>query len=162
LKARRSEIDSLINLLLYSFREGKNLPFTIPTKTCPDLKPSKHLKIKSCRKRHSEIVVESYIPEEKKYRLLYYGMHTSKDVYKFDQEQEVVKQIIKKSMVKKKFNHRTLLEVRTLKKLLKKNDDKRTLGIYIRVSVKEKKSIVFKAKNRNQEISDYIRMKLFS
>lgn len=102
------------------------------------------------------------MPEEKKYRLLYYGMHTSKNVYKFDQEEDVVKQIIKKSMLKQKIRGRALLEVRTLKKLLKKNDDKRTLGVYIRVSVKEKKSILFKAQNRGLEVSDYIRMKLFS
>lgn len=162
MKARRSEIDSLINLLLHSFRNGKNLPFIIPTKTCPDLKPSKNLKRKYCRKKHSEIIVDSYMPEEKKYRLLYYGMHTSKNVYKFDQEEDVVKQIIKKSMLKQKIRGRALLEVRTLKKLLKKNDDKRTLGVYIRVSVKEKKSILFKAQNRGLEVSDYIRMKLFS
>lgn len=150
-------------MLLYSFKNGKNLPFTIPTKTCPDLRPSKNLKGKKCKKRHSEIVVESYLIEEKKYRLLYYGMHTSNDVYKFDQEQEIVKQIIKKSMFKKKYNHRALLEVRIIKKLIDEtNADKKPIWRTFRITEKQNLSLIAKAKKRNLEISDYIRMKLFS
>lgn len=162
LKQRKTEIDSLINLLLYSFRNGNNLPFTIPTKTCPDLKPSKKEKRKPCRKRHSEIIVESYLPEEKKYRLLYYGMHSSKDVFTFDQNEDMVKIIIRKSIMRKKYGGKTLLEVRNVKKLLMKKDIVRTKLITFRVSEKEKKSIIAKAEKRNLEISDYIRMKLFS
>ena len=163
MKARRSEINSLVSLLLYSFRNGKNLPFTIPTKTCPDLNPSKHLRKKSCRKRHSEIVVSSYDPKEKKYRLLYYGMHTSKNVYKFDQEEEIVSQIIKKSITKKIYNHKALLEVKKLKKLVKVADDEQKLKFRsFRISEKQDKSLIAKAKNRGLEVSDYIRMKLFT
>ncbi len=162
MKARRSEIDSVINMLLYSFRNGNNIPFMIPTQTCPDLKPSKIGNRKSCKKHHSEIVVESYVPEEKNYRLLYYGMHTVKGVYTFDQSPEMVKQIIKKSLLKKKYAGKTLLEIRNVKKLLKKIDIDRTKLIAFRVSDKEKKSIIAKAEKRNLEISDYIRMKLFS
>ena len=162
MKARRSEIDSMINLLLYSFRNGKNLPFTIPTKSCPDLKPSKKEKRKSCKKRPSEIVIESYLSEEKKFHLKYYGMHTAKDVYEFDQDQLLVKQMIKNSLKKKKYGGKTLLEIRNVKKLLKKIDTDRIKQINFRLSEKEKKSIIAKAEKRNLEISDYIRMKLFS
>ncbi len=161
MKARRSEIDSVVKLLLYSFRNDHNLPFVIPTKTCPDLKPSRKEKRRACRKKHSEIVVEKFLPETKQYRCLYYGMHTTDKPDVFDQEEDIVKMMIKRSLKKKKYGGKTLLEIRKLKKLLKKTEVNRTLGIFIRVSVKEKKSIVDKAKNRDLETSDYIRMKLF-
>jgi len=89
-------------------------------------------------------------------------MHTSKDVYKFDQEELVVKNIIKQSLLKKKYAGRTMLEIRVLKKLVKKNEIVRTKQINVRFSDKEKKSIVAKANKRDQAVSDYIRMKLFS
>lgn len=162
MKARRTEIDSLINLLLYSFRNGDNLPFVIPTKTCPDLKPSKKLKKRKCKKRHSEIVVQAYLPTEKMYRCLYYSMHEPKNIDQFDQQEEIVKSILKRSLTKKKYGGRTLLEVRRLKKILDKNQPERHKKITFRVSIKEWKSIHSKADNRGLEISDYIRMKLFS
>ena len=152
----------MVNLLLYSFRNGHNLPFKIPTKTCPDLRPSKKEKKRACRKKHSEIVVEKYLPEKKQYRCLFYGMHSTAKPDQFDQEESLVKMIIKRSMKKKKYGGKTLLEIRKLKKLLKKTEVNRILGIYIRVSVKEKKSIADRAKNSDLEISDYIRMKLFT
>lgn len=161
MKARKSEIDSLIDLLLYSFKNNTNLPFKIPTMTCPDLKPSKNLKRKYCRKRHSEIVVQSYLPEEKKYRLLYYGMHTTKDVYMFDQEEQIVKQIIKKSLLKEKYGGKKLLEIRSIKKLLGKRLIKYNKVIRIRISQKQYNSLVSKVGNRNLGISDYVRLKLF-
>lgn len=165
MKIRRSEIESLVNLLLYSFKNGNNLPFVIPTKTCPDLKPSKNLKMKRCNKKHSEIVVKSYLPDGKKYRLLYHGMHTTgRDVYTFDQEEEILKQIIIKSMKKKKYGGKTLLEVRKIKKMLyqnsKNNSDKRIRSFTMRLTDKEMKSIESKAQNRGLELSDYGRMKL--
>jgi len=89
-------------------------------------------------------------------------MHTAKDVYNFDQEIGIVKQIIKKSLLKKKYGGKTLLEIRNLKKMLRKNDLERTKLIAFRVSEKEKKSIIAKSEKRDLEISDYIRMKLFS
>lgn len=162
MKARRSEIESLINLLLYSFRNGKNLPFTIPTKTCPDLKPSKNQKRKPCRKKHSEIVVQSYLPEENRYRCIYYGMHDSKNTDQFDQEESIIKMIIKRSLKKKKYGGKTLLEIRKIKTIVSKNDVERTKLIAFRVSEKEWKSIDAKSRKRSLEKSDYIRMKLFS
>ena len=147
---------------MYSFRNGKNLPFTIPTKTCPDLKPSKNYKRKPCRKKHSEIVVQSYLPEKNLYSCIYYGMHDSKNTDQFDQEESIIKMIIKRSLKKKKYGGKTLLEIRKIKTIVSKNDVERTKLIAFRVSEKEWKSIDAKARKRSLEKSDYIRMKLFS
>jgi len=162
LKVRRSQIDSIINLLLYSFKQKKNLPFTVPTKTCPDLQPSKKIKRKSCKKRHSEIVIQSYNEEEKTFHLLYYGIHDPKIVAEFDQDEQLVKSLIKKSLQKKKFGGKTLLEIRKLKMILKNTDIERKLWMTFRLSSKEKKMLQSKAKTRELAVSDFIRMKLFS
>jgi len=162
LKVRRSQIESIINLLLYSFKHDKNLPFTIPTKTCPDLQPSKNFKSKKCKKRHSEIIIQSYNEEIEKFHLLYYGVHNPKIVAEFDQEEQLVKSLIKKSLQKKKFAGKTLLEIRSLKKILKKTDIERKLWLTFRLSPKEKKMLQSKAKTRELAVSDFIRMKLFS
>ncbi len=162
MKARRSEVDGIVNLLIQSFKEGANLPFTIPTKTCPDLHPSKKFKKKKCRKRHSEIVVGHYIEEGNKYHLFYFGMHTKKIIYEYDQEQDVLISMIKKSLQKKKIGGKTLLEIRKLKKILKTSKINRNKRVTVRFTEKEFLGIQSKARIRNLEITVYMRMKLFS
>lgn len=106
--------------------------------------------------------MESYIPEKKMYLCLYYGMHDARNVNKFEQSEEIVKSILKRSMTKKRYGGKPLLQVRKLKKTLNKNQTDRDEVITVRVSMKEKNSLKSKAKNRGLELSDYVRMKLFS
>jgi len=162
LKARRSEVDSLIRLLILSFKNGTNLPFTIPTRTCPDLKPSKKIKKKKCKKRHSEVIVQSYNKDQNTFHLLYYGMHNSKIVYEYDQDEEILFSMIKKSNKKMKIRGKPLIQVSFLKKILKITKIRRHKNIRVRVSDDEYLSIVSKSKRRNLDLSDYIRMKLFT
>lgn len=162
MKQRRSEIDSLVRLLILTFKNGANLPFVIPTKTCPDLQPSKKIMIKKCKKRHSEIIVQSYINEQNKFHLLYYGMHSPKIVYEYDQDEELLFSMIKKSLKKKKIRGKTLIEVRNLKKILKTTKIRRHNRIQIRFSDQEYAIIQSKSKRRNLDFSEYIRMELFS
>jgi len=162
LKVRRSQIDSLIKLLILSFKNGKNIPFTIPTKTCTDLKPSKNIKMKKCTKRHSEIVVQSYNQEQNTFHLLYYGMHSPEIVYQYDQNEIVLLEMIKKSLKKKKIRGKTLIEVSDLKKILEVTKIIRRNRIQVRYSDIEYGMIQQRAKRRNLDYSDYIRTELFS
>ncbi len=162
MKQRRSEIDSLIRLLIVSFKNKSNLPFTIPTKTCPDLQPSKKIDKKKCKKMHSEIIVQSYNKEQNKFHLMYYGMHSSKIVYEYDQDEGVLFSMIKKSLKKKKIRGKTLIEIRNLKKILKTTKIHRHNRIQIRFSDEEYSIIQSKSKRRNLDFSEYIRMELFS
>lgn len=93
---------------------------------------------------------------------MYYGVHNQKIVAEFDQEEQLVKSLIKKSLHKKKFAGKTLLEIRSLKKILKNTDIERKLWLTFRLSPKEKKMLQSKAKTRELAVSDFIRMKLFS
>jgi len=162
LKARRSEVESLVRLLILSFKNGTNLPFTIPTRTCPDLQPSKKIKKKKCKKRHSEVIVQSYNKDQNKFHLLYYGMHDPKIVYEYDQEENTLFSMIKKGIKKKKIRRKSLIEVRVLKKILKTTKIRRHNRIQVRFSDKEYSIIVSKSKRRNLDFSEYIRMELFS
>ena len=162
MKERRSQVDSLVKLLIISFKNGKNLPFLIPTKTCPDLKPSKKIKRKKCSNRHSEIVVESYNHEENKFHLLYYGMHLPNIMYEYDQNEDVLTTMIKKSLKKKKIGGKTLIEVRDLKKIVDITKINRPNRIDVRYSDIEYSIIQLKAKRRNLDYSDFIRTELFS
>ena len=162
MKVRRSEVESLVKLLILSFKNGINLPFTIPTRTCPDLRPSKKIKKKKCKRRHSEIVVQSYIKDQNRFHLLYYGMHDPEIVYQFDQEEVTLFRMIKKSMKKKKIRGKTLIEVRALKKILKTTKIRRHKRIQVRFSEEEYSIIQAKSQRRNLDFSDYIRTELLS
>jgi len=118
--------------------------------------------MKPCKKRHSEIVVQSYNEEKETFHLLYFGVHDPKIVAEFDQDEQLVKLLIKKSLQKKKFAGKTLLEIKNLKKILEKTSIDRKLWKSFRLSEKEMKMLQSKAKTRQLELPDFIRMKLFS
>lgn len=118
--------------------------------------------MKPCKKRHSEIVIQSYNDENETFHLLYYGVHSPKIVAEFDQEEQLVKSLIKKSLHKKKFAGKTLLEIKNLKKILENTNVDRKLWKSFRLSEKEMKMLQSKAKTRQLELPDFIRMKLFS
>lgn len=162
MKTRRSEADSLIKLLIVSFKNNSNLPFTIPTMRCPDLPRSKKIKKKKCKKKHSEIVVESYNKEQNTFHLLYYGIHSPKVQFQHDQDEHVLFSMIKKSLTKRKYGLKTLIQVKDLKKILKTTKITRHNRIQVRFSDTEYLNIQSKSKRRNLDMSEYIRMELFS
>lgn len=89
-------------------------------------------------------------------------MHNPKVVGEFDHDEDLVKTMLKKSIHRRKFGTKRILEIRTLKKLIKNTDIERTSWMSFRLSKKEKKMLQSKAKTRELEVSDYVRMKLFT
>ena len=89
MKQRISEIDSLIDLLIYSFKHGKNLPFLIKTKNCPSKK-------KYCKRHHGEIIITEYKKDANKFHCDYFGVHERKVIFEFDQSEVVLKKIFNK------------------------------------------------------------------
>jgi len=89
-------------------------------------------------------------------------MHSPKIVYEYDQDEELLFSMIKKSLKKKKIRGKTLIEVRNLKKILKTTKIRRHNRIQIRFSDQEYAIIQSKSKRRNLDFSEYIRMELFS
>lgn len=162
MKQRHSEIDGLVKLLVNSFKLGFNLPFTIPTMRCPDYILYKKNKIKKCRKRHAEIIVQAYNKTESTFHLLYYGMHIPNIQFEYDQDESILISMIKKSLTKRRRDVNTLLKVKDLKKIVKSTKIIRNKRITVRFSEKEYLMIASKAKRRNLEKSEYVRMELFS
>ena len=157
-KERKSEIDSLVDLLIYSFKQGKNIPFTIKTKNCPTKK-------KYCRRHHGEILVTNYKSDTNKFHCDYYGVHERKIIFEFDQSEDVLKKIIKKYLrlrtkddsIK---NNEPFLLVRDLKKIVGKID--RPIVQRFRVNDKERERLLADAKKKGISVGDFIRLKLFS
>ena len=163
MKTRRSQIDSLIKLLIISFKNKTNLPFTIPTNRCPDLRNSKKTKVKKCKKHHAEVVVESYNKEENTFHLLYYGMHIPKVQFEYDQDEETLFNMIKKSLTVRKYGGAVrLLLVSDLKKILDTTKILRRNVFTIRFSDSEYLAIKARAKRRKLSIVEYIRSELLS
>jgi hypothetical protein len=88
-------------------------------------------------------------------------MHDPKVAFEYDQEQETLRSLIKKSMVKENFAGR-LLPVRTLMKIIDKTEIEITEWQNFRLSVKQKKMLKSWANAKEIEVSEYIRMVLFS
>lgn len=162
MKPRRSQVDTIIKLLLLSFKNNQNIPFTIPTMLCPDQPRIRNKINKKCKKRHSEIIVHSYNKQNDTFHLLYYGIHVSKVQFEFDQDEDVLFQIIKKTLLVKKYGLSSLIKIKDLRKILKTTKINRDKRITIRLSDKEYLAISSKAKRRNLEKSEYVRMELFS
>jgi hypothetical protein len=157
-KHRISQIDSLVDLLIYSFKHGKNLPFTIKTKNCPNKK-------KYCKRHHGEILVTEYKKDTNKFHCDYYGVHERKVIFQFDQSEEILKKIIKKYLrVRTKQNHsksdEPFLLIRDLKKIVGKID--RPIVQRFRVNSKERERLLADAKKKDVSVGDFIRLKLFS
>ena len=156
-KNRRSEKNGLLELLLSSFKRSKNLPYPIRTNLCPKSK-------KNCKRHHGEIVVESYDSDLKLFHCVYYGVHAPKKIYETDQTEELVRNMIKKSLTKLYHDNKPLVTVREIKKILdieRKNAGKMT-GFACRCTVEQKEILRSIAKGKGLELSDYIIMKLFS
>jgi len=145
-------VDSLIELLIYSFTQGKNLPFELRTKLCPDKK-------RSCKKRHGDIVVENFNKEDQSFFCSYYSVHQKKSVYSHQLSKLILKSTIKKIM-KKRNSKFLLLKVKDLEKFVGKIE--RPINQHFRVSNEEKKILESKAKKKAISVSDYIRLELFS
>lgn len=157
MKARKSEIDGLIALLFDSFKRSKNLPYTIKTNFCPTKK-------KNCTRHHGEVVVASFNPDMKKFHCVYYGVHTPKIVLEYDQNEDYVRTMIKDSLTKKYQNHRTLVEVKELKKFIRRSE---VLGnratVTFHCTNEQKEMYLSDAKKHGfRELSDYIKLKLSS
>ena len=118
--------------------------------------------MKRCKRRHSEIIVQSYNKEENTFHLLYYGMHLPKVVFESDVNDDIVYDTIKKSMNASKWGTKKLLEVRVIKKILKTTKIKRSKWLHVRITGNELMKLQSKANTRNLEVSDYIRLILFS
>ncbi len=157
MKQRITEIDSLIDLLIYSFKHGKNLPFVIKTKNCPSKK-------KYCKRHHGEIVITEYKKDTNKFHCDYFGVHERKIIFQFDQSEDVLKKIIKKYVTtgikQKRKNNQTLLLVRDIKKIVGKID--RPIVQRFRVNKKEREKLLVDAKKKDISVGDFIRLKLFS
>lgn len=156
MKARRSEIDGLIELLINSFKRSKNLPYTIKTNLCPKYN-------KYCKRHHGEIVVTSFNSELNKFHCIYYGVHVVKSVLEYDQSEEVLRKMIKKSVTTKR-RKRNLVSVKELKKTIKSGEKpSKETCITLRCTEEQKEIIRSDAKkNGFSEISDYIKLKLLS
>ena len=157
MKQRITEIDSLIDLLIYSFKHGKNLPFLIKTKNCPTRK-------KYCKRHHGEIVVTEYKKDTNKFHCDYYGVHERKVIFQFDQSEDVLKKIFKKYLRVQTKNNREknepLMLVRDIKKIVGKID--RPIVQRFRVNKKEREKLLADAKKKDVSVGDFIRLKLFS
>lgn len=158
MKSRRSQVDSIIKLLILSFKNNKNLPFVIPTMICPDERKTN----KKCRKKHSEIVVDRYNKNDNTFHLLYYGTHVSSVQFEYDQDEDTVFSMIRKKVINRKYAGKKLIQLKNLKKILKTTKIIRNKRIQVRFSDAEYSSIISKSKRRNLDKSEYIRMELFS
>lgn len=125
---------------------------------CPD----KRKLNKKCKKRHSEIVVESYNKKNNTFHLLYYGMHISKVQFEYDQDEDTLFSMIKKKVIQRKYAGKTLISLKKLKKILDVTKIIRQKRITVRYSDNEYSSITSKAKRRNLDKSEYVRMKSLS
>jgi len=156
-KQRITEIDSLVDLLVYSFKHGKNLPFLIKTKNCPTRK-------KYCKRHHGEIVVTEYKKDTNKFHCDYYGVHERKVIFQFDQSEDVLKKIFKKYLrvqtKKNREKNEPLMLVRDIKKIVGKID--RPIVQRFRVNKKERERLLTDAKKKDVSVGDFIRLKLFS
>jgi len=157
-KHRISQIDSLVDLLIYSFKHGKNLPFIIKTKNCPTRK-------KYCRRHHGEILVTEYKKDTNKFHCDYYGLHERNVIFEFDQSEEILKKIIKKYLrvrtkVDSKKSNEPFLLIREIKKIVGKID--RPIVQRFRVNKKERERLLADAKKKDVSVGDFIRLKLFS
>jgi hypothetical protein len=157
MKQRITEIDSLVDLLVYSFKHGKNLPFLIKTKNCPTRK-------KYCKRHHGEIVVTEYKKDTNKFHCDYYGVHERKVIFQFDQSEDVLKKIFKKYLrvqtKKNREKNEPLMLVRDIKKIVGKID--RPIVQRFRVNKKEREKLLADAKKKDVSVGDFIRLKLFS
>ncbi len=157
MKQRITEIDSLVDLLVYSFKHGKNLPFLIKTKNCPTRK-------KYCKRHHGEIVVTEYKKDTNKFHCDYYGVHERKVIFQFDQSEDVLKKIFIKFLRVQTKNNREknepLMLVRDIKKIVGKID--RPIVQRFRVNKKEREKLLADAKKKDVSVGDFIRLKLFS
>jgi ABC-type multidrug transport system ATPase subunit len=156
-KHRISEIDSLVDLLIYSFKHGKNLPFLIKTKNCPTKK-------KYCKRHHGEIVVTEHKKDTNKFHCDYYGVHERNVIFQFDQSEDVLKKIFKKYLrvqtKKNRQKNEPLMLVKDIKKIVGKID--RPIVQRFRVNKKEREKLLADAKKKDVSVGDFIRLKLFS
>ncbi len=157
MKQRISEIDSLIDLLIYSFKHGKNLPFLIKTKNCPSKK-------KYCKRHHGEIIITEYKKDANKFHCDYFGVHERKVIFEFDQSEVVLKKIFNKYLrLQTKTNrekNEPLMLVRDIKKIVGKIN--RPIVQRFRVNKKERERLLADAKKKGVSVGDFIRLKLFS
>lgn len=151
-----SEIDGLLELLINSFKRSKNLPYTIKTNMCPKYN-------KYCKRHHGEIVVTSYNSELNKFHCIVYGVHVPKSVLEYDQTEDVLRKMIKKSVTTMRRN-KSLVLVKELKKIIRSGEKlKNNIKITFRCTEEQKEIIRSDAKkNGFSEISDYIKLKLLS
>ena len=156
MKARKSQIQDLIELLISSFKRSKNLPYPIRTNLCPKSK-------KNCTRHHGEIVVESYDSNTKLFHCIYYGVHIAKKIYETDQTEDLIRNMIKKSLTKLYHGKKPMVTVKELKKFLysmRKTTDNSPMTF--RCSYEVKEIIRSNAKNLGLDVSEYIISKLLS
>ena len=155
MKKRQSQVEQLIDLLVQDFRKGLHLPYDVVTKSCPS-------KTKNCKERHGDIVITSYNKETGTFHNLYHGVHESTPPHEFDQTENIVKDIIKRNTKKTTTGKKPFLTVKDLKKLVDQRRINKNKIRSIRFTGYEDEKIAMIAKERGMEVSDFIRMRLFS
>lgn len=149
-------VDYYIDLLIQSFKLQKLLPYSIRTgSSCPDKK-------KNCRKKHGEIIIKEFNPNNGKFHVYHYTVHNSKSVFDYWQEEKIVKEMILKSAKKFSYGKRPLLRIKEIKKILKNQNIMLSDRVSVRCSHEEKDLLKSDAKKNNMKYSDYVRKKLFS
>ena len=155
MKKRQSQVDQLINLLVEDFRKGLHLPFDAVSHRCPDKK-------KKCKKRHAVKVIISYNKENDTFHILDYAMHSSIPMFENDYSENIVKEIIKRRTKETTTGKKPHLSVKDLKKLIDEKRINKAKFRSFRYTVYEDEKLATAAKERNMELSDFIRMRLFS
>lgn len=154
MRNRVSHTNELIDLLIKSLKNNENLPFKIKTAKCP------HNNSK-CKKKHGEIVVTEF-NKKRMFHCKFYSVHESDMVYEDDLDEEIVRNLISKSLKRKKHARKPLFTLKELEKVVDKSNIYRTEIFCIRCTKHEKKNLTKRAKNQKKDVSDLARELLFS
>jgi len=138
-----------IDLFLETLQDPKKLPFKIVRNMCPERK-------KHCRKRHGEIIIKSYNPETKKFRLLYYAIHQTGIKYDYEQSHDTVKKFLLDSI------KRNRLKLKLIRQILERGKTFRDNYIGLRFTNTESKIIKQNAKKKNMKVYTYLRFRALS
>jgi len=140
---------------LESLKKRKKINFAIKTSLCPD-------RIKTCRKRHGDIVINYWNSKTKKFRLKYYAVHEKITPNKIEQPIEFVAELILKQL----YSGNRLLTTKKMERFLKfdyrKAMSTRSNHITLHFSNLEYEKLLKKASKKNQEIYHYCKSKLIS